>query len=363
MRKTRKRSKRTSLFLFFSLLLASCQGPSGKTGIFFYDLSDTYLSEFGRQLYQYFDEAQIPYEVFGAERNQMEQNRQVVEEIQKKTPLLILNLVDRLSAGALIEKAKQTETPVIFFNREPFPDDLKEALKSFPKIYYVGTNASYEGTAQADMAASLFGAPDHLSGTFDKNGDGKIQTVLLKGELGHQDTEYRSQKCLGHLKELGYSVDLLTTRYADWSRARAKQEMSEVLEEKKDSIELVFCNNDDMALGCIDALREAGKIVDGKMPFPIFGVDGTKVGLEAIEEGTMAGTVRNNAGKQAYAVATLAEKILKKEIDLSTFGFDYNEDHCLYPAGEPIVSSSIRFLSASGSEGEEASSDSDEKTY
>lgn len=344
----KKTIKFLSFFLSCSLLLGSCQSASYRASIFYYDLTDTFLLELGNILNERFDQENIHYEIFGAERNQMKQNRQIVDEIQNGSQLLILNLVDRLSAPAIIEKAEQTKTPIIFFNREPFPDDMKEALKVFNDFYYVGTNASYEGTEQADMAAALFGSPSSLSPAFDKNQDGKIQTILLKGELGHQDTEYRSEKCLGHLKDLGYNVDLLSTRYGNWSRSTAKQEMQEVLEEKGDSIELVFCNNDDMALGCIDALEEGNRIKDGKMPFPIFGVDGTKVGLEAIEKGTMAGTVRNHAKNQAYAIASLAEKILRKEeVDLSTFGFDYNDYHCVYPAGEPIASKTISFIGAS----------------
>ncbi|MDD6240101.1 MAG: galactose ABC transporter substrate-binding protein [Eubacteriales bacterium] len=347
-----------SLFLSFSLLLGSCKSSSYKASVFIYDLTDTFLIELGDLLYKRFDEENINFKIFGAERNQMEQNRQVVDEIQSGSQLLILNLVDRLSAPAIMEKAEQTKTPVIFFNREPFPEDMKEALKAFNDFYYVGTNASYEGTVQANMAAALLGSPNSLSPTFDKNQDGKIQTVLIKGELGHQDTEYRSEKCLGHLKELGYDVDLLATRYGNWSRSTAKQEMQEVLKEQGDKVELVFCNNDDMALGCIDALKEENKIQDGKMPFPIFGVDGTKVGLEAIENGTMAGTVRNHAKNQAYAIATLAEKILHKEdIDLSSFGFDYNDYHCLYPAGEPIVSTNIKFIGTSSDSVDNSSSE------
>ena len=355
----KKTTEFLSFFLSCSLLLGSCQTSSYKTSIFYYDLSDTFLLELRDTLNNRFDQDNISYEIFGAERNQMEQNRQVVGAIQNGSQLLILNLVDRLSAPAIMEKAEQTKTPVIFFNREPFPDDMKAALKEFDDFYYVGTNASYEGTVQADMAAALLGSHDNISPAFDKNQDGKIQTVLLKGELGHQDTEYRSEKCLGHLKELGYDVDLLSTRYGNWSRSSAKQEMQEVLEEEGDSIELVFCNNDDMALGVIDALEEGNRIKDGKMPFPIFGVDGTKVGLEAIEKGTMAGTVRNHAKNQAYAIATLAEKILHQEpIDLSSFGFDYNDYHCVYPAGEPIVSKTIQFIGTDPDSSDDSTSQS-----
>lgn len=79
-----------------------------------------------------------------------------------------------------------------------------------------------------------------------------------------------------------------------------------------DKIEAVFCNNDDMALGAIEALKAAGYFKDGKY-IPVVGVDATTPGLQALEEGTFLGTVLNDAKAQGKATFNLAYVLAKGE--------------------------------------------------
>ena len=94
--------------------------------------------------------------------------------------------------------------------------------------------------------------------------------------------------------------------------------MSQLISQFGSRIELVLCNNDDMALGAIDAYDRAN-ITESDRP-AVFGTDGTKVGLRAILDGTMRGTVYNDKEGQALMMAKLAVALYDGS-DLSLFPF------------------------------------------
>lgn len=99
------------------------------------------------------------------------------------------------------------------------------------------------------------------------------------------------------MEKLGYAI-------ANWNRAQAQTKMNQMLEEYGSQIELVLANNDDMALGAIDALK-AQNIPPNEWP-AVVGIDGTDVGLEAVRNGEMIGTVYNDKEGQAAAMLELA---------------------------------------------------------
>ena len=79
---------------------------------------------------------------------------------------------------------------------------------------------------------------------------------------------------------------------------------TQFIEDNGKKVELVLANNDDMALGAIDAYEASGMI---KSEWPaIFGIDGTDVGLEAVRDDKMVGTVYNDKEGQAHAMYDLA---------------------------------------------------------
>jgi len=77
-----------------------------------------------------------------------------------------------------------------------------------------------------------------------------------------------------------------------------QEKMAAFLSRYGDKIDAVICNNDDMALGAIEALKAAGYFTNGKY-IPVVGVDATTPAVQALKDGTLLGTVLNNAKKQA----------------------------------------------------------------
>ena len=99
--------------------------------------------------------------------------------------------------------------------------------------------------------------------------------------------------------------------YADWNRGQAENRMNRLISQYKDGIELVISNNDEMALGAVEAYRKAG-YEQAEWPV-IFGIDGLDDALEAIKAGEMQGTVYNDKEDQALQIAKLAVEIFRGE--------------------------------------------------
>ena len=275
-------------------------------GVASYDQSDTFINElsadFEEKVKQLGDKAGLQTVVSKryAANSQRLQNSQIKELIDAGCNVLCVNLVDRTNTSEIIELAKENNVPVIFFNREPVAEDLKQ----WDKLYYVGANAKESGVMQGELAADAILQNKKI----DRNQDGKIQYVVLEGEPGHQHAIIRTEEAVNTLRSQGIQLDKLGYALANWNRAQAENRMQQLIEQHQNNIELVLSNNDDMALGGIDAYAKLNR-TESSLPV-FFGIDGTDPGLKAVEEGKLAGTVYNDKEGQAGAMAELATALV-----------------------------------------------------
>ena len=110
-------------------------------------------------------------------------------------------------------------------------------------------------------------------------------------------------------------MEKLGDEIANWNRAQAETKMNQFLRSFGDEIEVVLTNNDDMALGAVDALKKQlgsqRQAKESGAPWPVvLGIDGTKVGLEALQNGELLGTVLNDAKGQAEGMLELARSVV-----------------------------------------------------
>ena len=291
------------IFIFSSSLLFSSGNKEEKfIGTTVYRFDDAFITEV-RLAIEEESRGSIPVRILDGNNRQSTQNEQIESFIEDGADAIIINPVDRTASGAIIEKCRNSDVPVVFFNREPVRDDM---LK-WDKVYYVGARAEESGA----MAAELFVDYWQSVPEADKNGDGVLQFIIIKGEPGHQDTELRTEYILRTLMQNGITLERLYEDTAMWNREEAKEKMNAYLSfSNGKAIEVVFANNDEMALGVIDALKEAGYFGDGEY-IPVIGCDGIPAGIEAIKRGELLGTVFNDAegqGDAAYRIArALAE--------------------------------------------------------
>lgn len=272
--------------------------PTIRVGVALYQQDDTFISSVVQNLQQLALEEErvrnvkINLNLADGKSSQSLQNEQVDRFLDRACDVLCVNIVDRTAAAVIIDRAQASGVPVIFFNREPVEEDLGR----WDRAYYVGSPASSAGVLQGNIVLDAW-----RRGELDRSGDGVLQYVMLEGEAGHQDTLLRTEYCIRTLTEGGVTTEKLANDTADWQRGQAAIRTRQWLEEFGEEIEVIFANNDDMALGAIDACREA-QVED--LPF-IVGVDATAPALEAMAEGTLRGTVLNDAAGQAASILDL----------------------------------------------------------
>ncbi|NLW12034.1 MAG: galactose ABC transporter substrate-binding protein [Clostridiaceae bacterium] len=297
--------KLISLVMVVALMLISVAVCAETViGVTISKYEDTFLTEMRNAMYAKAEELGVKLDVTDAKADQTTQNNNIDLFLTKGYPSLAVNMQDRSAAQIVIDKAMKDNTPVVFFNREPFA----EVMSMWDKVYYVGAKAEDSGTMQGVAMAQYWDATPAA----DKNGDGVIQYVMLTGEPGHQDAELRTEYSIKYLTDNGYKVEKLAQDTAMWDRVKGQDKMATILSAHGDTIEAVFANNDDMALGAIEALKAQGYFTGDKY-VPVFGVDATEVGKDAIIEGTMLATSLNDAKNQAYATIELAALLAKGE--------------------------------------------------
>lgn len=312
----------TTLMAVLALSIAGCASSGGpqsgtgggatggdaaaglpKIGVAIYKFDDTFMTGV-RNAISDAANGKAEVDIVDSQNSQPTQNDKVDLFITKKVNALAINPVDRTAAGVIIDKAKTANIPVVFLNREPMPEDMQK----YDKVYYVGAKAEESGTISGQLLVDYWKAnPDA-----DKNKDGVLQYVMLKGEPGHQDAELRTKYSVKAIEDAGIKVEKVAEDTAMWDRVKGQEKMAAFLASSGDKIEAVLANNDDMALGAIEALKAAGYFKDGKY-LPVVGVDATAPALKELEAGTLLGTVLNDAKNQGKATLELAAVLSKGE--------------------------------------------------
>ena len=284
------------------------QPPVFRIGVALYSQEDTFISTVVQKMDKLAKEEEqargikINMTLADGERSQSVQNEQVDRFLNQGYDIICVNIVDRTAAAVIVDKAQRADVPVIFFNREP----VREDLDRWEHAYYVGTPAMEAGRMQGKLVLDAW-----QQDTLDRNGDGVLQYVMLEGEPGHQDTLLRTEYIVKTLQSSGVSLERLGNYSADWQRGKAGVKMEQWLEEFGGKIEAVFANNDDMALGAIDVCLAAGMTPE-ELPL-VVGVDATEEAVEAVAQGLMRGTVRNDAEGQAEQMMKTACALLYHE--------------------------------------------------
>ena len=309
----------SSILLFVSL--ASCVNSSKsndeiEVGITIYRYDDNFIS-FMRRNIETMLTGKVKFIMNDSENDQVKQNDQVDAAIQRQVDALAINLVDPASASFMINKIKPTGIPVIFFNKEP----SKEDMMLYDKAWYVGTLSEESGNIQGEIVVKSWAS----NPAWDKNEDGKIQYVLLKGEAGHPDAEARTERIKAVLADNGIAIEQLDEQTANWDILQAQNATDVWIEKYGNNIEFIFSNNDAMALGALKSIQKQGyNIGDSNKFVPIVGVDAIPEVIEEIKKGTVVGTVLQSPKDQAKAVVDMVMNVANKK-DVLT-GTEYKLD-------------------------------------
>lgn len=305
---------------------ADTEASELKVGVFYYTFADTYIASVRTALDAELTNLGVSFNNFDGNNNQTTQNEQIQTAVTDGYNLLVVNMVTSGSpdvANEIISLANGT--PVIFFNRAIEADGEEgTVLNANSNICFIGTDAPEAGHLQGKMVGEYLLANWD---TADLNGDGKISYAMFKGDEANVEAIYRTQygvedadavltaagkpalEYFDAANSSKYQVDLQGAWSAQAATDYMNTNLAQYNEANGNMIELVICNNDNMAEGAISALEAAGYNTgaEGATVIPVFGVDATDAAKELIAAGKMTGTVKQDAEGMAAAIASVVK--------------------------------------------------------
>ena len=260
-----------------------------KVGISIYKFDDNFMTLYRTELERYLTE-ELGFKkenitIQDGKGDQAEQTNQIQNFIASGVDVMILNLVQASSAPQVTDMCKDAGIPVVYINREPDTAEEERWASDSISATYVGADARQSGTYQGEEIVET-------ANKGDINGDGKVSYIMVQGDPENVDAQYRTEFSVKALTDAGLEVEELLLQRGDWDQAKGQQIVQDALTQFGDKIEVVFCNNDAMALGALQAIDAAGRKVNEDIY--LVGVDALTEAVQDITEGKMTGTVFND---------------------------------------------------------------------
>ena len=304
-----------AIVLVFGLVACGAKDGGVKTykvGVAIYQYNDNFMTLYRQEIENYFKTLEtetVKYEVTMVDgKNDMaEQTNQIETFITQKMDVIICNLVQTSSAEVIIDKVVAADIPLILINREPLGDNGDESYEGIlnnEKVCYVGADARQSGTYQGEMVLAL-------DDKGDVNGNGTVDYVMIIGDPENPDAQYRTEYSIKALTDAGVAVNELVSNVGNWDQAKGQEIAAAALAQFGDEVDVIFCNNDGMALGAAAAISAAGRTVGEDIY--LLGVDALAECQEMVQNGTMTGTVLNDHIGQSHAAVDAAVAALNGE--------------------------------------------------
>ena len=269
----------------------------GTVGVCIYKFDDAFMTTYRNALQEILKGKGYKVTVVDGNNDQSKQNEQINTFITQGVDALIINPCMTSAADSIIATVKQAGIPTVLINREP----TAEQMSAYDKLVYVGCDAAQSGTFQGEL---ILETPNKG----DINGDGKVSYIMIQGDPENIDAQLRTEYSVKALKDAGVEVEELDLQRGDWDRNKGQEICQNDLAKFGDQIEVVFCNNDDMAIGALQSIQAAGRKVNEDIY--LVGVDALDAALNEVMNGNMTGTVLNDAVGQATEAVNQMELLL-----------------------------------------------------
>ena len=274
---------------------------SKKVGVCIYQFSDNFMTLFRGELERYLIEQGFAKEnitIVDGANDQATQSGQIDNFIADGVDVLIINLVNSSSAATVTDKVVAANIPLVYINREPAADEQQRWADNNWNVCYVGCDARQSGTYQGEIIGDLgLDAVD-----FNKNG--KIDYIMIEGDPENIDAAYRTEYSVKALTDAGFEVNCLDDQVGMWDQVKGAELVANSLSQYGNDIEVVFCNNDAMALGALQSIQSAGRKVGTDIY--LVGVDALTEVVEYVISGDITGTVFNDHFAQSHNAADAA---------------------------------------------------------
>ena len=265
-------------------------------GVLVWKYSDTYGSSVRVAMEKYAEEigkelgVKVNLEMQDGNDDQATQNNQADVMFASGKDLIIINLCDTSAGQYLADLGQANGVPFFFYNKEP----NDSALVTDNNSIFIGTKPEEAGIMQGEILADLYKADP---ARVDRNGDGKVTFLEFEGEVNNAEAIARTEYSESTAIEQGVPLERLAeNQVANWDTGKAQEMMvAQLAAIGAENIDVIFCNNDDMAIGVIAALNEQGyNLGDGGDEIVVIGVDATDTAIEYINAGKLYGTVKQD---------------------------------------------------------------------
>ena len=223
----------------------------GKVGVCIYKFDDAFMTTYRNALQEILEGKGYEVTIVDGNNDQAKQNEQINTFITQGVDALIINPVMTSAADQIISTVKGADVPTVLINREPTADQMS----AYDKLVYVGCDAAQSGTFQGELILDT-------ENKGDINGDGKVSYIMIQGDPENIDAQLRTEYSVKALTDAGVEVEQLDLQRGDWDRNKGQEICQNDLAKFGDQIEVVFCNNDDMAIGALQAIQAAGRTVN-----------------------------------------------------------------------------------------------------
>ena len=282
--------KRTILALAVSALLTST-AYAENIGVSMAKFDDNFLTVLRNGMADYAKgKTGVNLQIEDATNDVGKQLSQIQNFIAQKVDAIIVNPVDTDATPKMTQLAVEAKIPLVFVNRLPSDKTLPAG------VAFVGSNEADSGTLEMQQVCKLLG--------------GKGEIVVMMGELSNQAARQRTQDVHDVIaKEPCTGIKIIQEQTGNWERTQGSDLMTNWISAgiKPDA---VVSNNDEMAIGAILALKQAGVAMDKII---VAGVDATQDALAAMKAGDLKVTVFQNAAAQGSGAVDTALKLVKGE--------------------------------------------------
>ena len=289
------------LVVLLALAIACAASADGfKIGYACNNFNDTFQTVIEKYAREYAEANGVEYVYADGHEDELKQQDQIKAMIEDGVNALVVVAVNPMGVEPIIDMAAEAGIPLVFVNRNPFSADDGSDIPD--GVYYVGSNEIDAGMYQAQYVVDKVGA------------DAECGYVVLLGELSNTATPLRTEGNHKVFDELaGYKS--LAEETANWQRDQGLAKMENWITTYGDQICAVMANNDEMALGAVEALEAAGM----KDKVLVLGVDLIDDAVVAIEEGRLDCSVKQDGKGQGEGAMGVAIRVLNgEEVDKLT---------------------------------------------
>jgi inositol transport system substrate-binding protein len=271
-----------------SVIATSVSAADLKIGVSMALFDDNFLTTLRNGIQSAAKEQGVDVQIEDAKNGVGNQLNQVQNFIASGVDAIIINPVDTDATLSISDDAQAAGIPLIYVNRQPINVDLLPDNQAF-----VASDEKVSGTLQTKEVCRLL------------NGKGNI--VVMMGELTNQAALQRTQDIHDVIATPECSgLKVVQQQTAEWSRTKGSDLMTNWIAAGI-QFDAVISNNDEMAIGAIQALKAAGRSMDDVV---IAGIDATTDGLAAMKAGELDVTVFQSADGQGRGAVDAAVKLI-----------------------------------------------------